>query len=103
MPKIYSSEEIILDIKKVVKKEMETCDLLKKYHESPYRNFIQKYSEIEIMDYSGKFGETSFVFALFALIISPLDKLISLLYPDFYSKNRLIANIYLNLSISAER
>jgi hypothetical protein len=103
MSKIYSTEEIILDIKKVVKKDMETCDLLKKYQEPSFRNFIQKYAEIELMDYSSKFGKTSYVFALFALIILPLDKLISLLYPDFYSKNRLIANIYLNLSISAER
>lgn len=80
MSKIYSTEEIILDIKKVVKKDMETCDLLKKYQEPSFRNFIQKYAEIELMDYSSKFGETSYVFALFALIILPLDKLISLLY-----------------------
>ena len=99
MPKIYSTEEIILDIKKVVKKDMETCDLLKKYHEPQFRNFIQKYVEIEMMDDSRKSGETSLLIALIALIISPLDKLISLINPDFYSKNRLIANIFMIIGI----
>ncbi len=47
------------------------------------------------MDYSRKFGEISFLIALFALIISQLDNLISLLYPDFYSKNRLISYIFM--------
>lgn len=99
MPKIYSSEEILLDIRKVVKKDMETCDLLKKYPESPYRNFIQKYAEIEMMDSSDKFGKTSFLIALFALIYSPLDKLISLYYPYFYSNNRILGNMFMIIFI----
>jgi amino acid permease len=95
MSKIYSTEKIILDINKVVKKDIETCDLLKRYHEPLFRNFIQKYAEIEMTDYSRKFGEISFLIALFALIYSALDKLISLLYPDIYSKNRLISYIFI--------
>ncbi len=98
--KTYSADEIKQDIKNVVKKEMEICDLLKKYHKPSFRNFIQKYAETEITDYSSRFGETSFVFALIALVISPLDKLISLLYPDFYSNHRLLANMFMILFIA---
>lgn len=68
---LYSEcvDGIIGDIKRVRRKKMEICDLLKKYRDTSERDFIQKYAETEIAVGSFELTNLSYIFALFALVL----------------------------------
>lgn len=69
---LYSEcvDGIIGDIKRVRRKKMEICDLLKKYRDTSQRDFIQKYAETEIAVESFELTKLSYIFASIALVLA---------------------------------
>ncbi|HEY9206848.1 MAG TPA: hypothetical protein VIO58_13115 [Candidatus Methanoperedens sp.] len=94
---IYSElvAEIKQDVEKIVKGKMDICTLLKKFTSVSSRNFIQKYVETELNDYNSKLGKISYVVALFAVVLTPLQSLMSIYYPQFYEQHKQVTLIFI--------
>lgn len=61
--------------KKFWAKDEDIDDLLKDYPDEVSRNYIQKYAETEMNDYSSRLGKFSYVVTLFALVYTVVTTL----------------------------
>lgn len=79
-------------------KEKQINDLLQKYLESYERDYIQKYSELQINVFDSRLGELSYVLALLAMAISVLIWK-SVYYTQFIEHNKEIIFIFFIFNI----
>lgn len=77
----------------------EILELFDIYKDEPSRNYIQKYAETEMNNFSSKLGKTSWIFALFALVLIPLQMLMPVYYPKFYEQPNDIGFIFIKIDI----